>query len=336
MTSTETIKRVPWTLALDEYGSWRVGEGDYSPATWAGERSGLNHFGLFMMTRGIYTPAEVTREDVTAWYTALQVGPSTKPTRVSQLRTFLKFCREEGLMDSDPTVRLRAKKSRSSGATKDRLDAAELLALLDLCRLPHERIMLALCINLGLRASELTRLRVGDVDLERHEIRVRIEKTDEDDLMPISEDLADELSRWLDHYEDHAQVLHQSYLVPSHYWDNHNGRSIYRHLQPTTHPERVIKRALKGAGWSEIKGEGVHTVRRSLATVYFDMVEAEESFDSALLATMTLLHHSRPQTTLDYIGRNRAVLARDRAIKGKRFLSKLAGVEDCKVLRVVR
>lgn len=321
-----------WDDALRSYGEWRLGEGGFSPKTWRGEKAGLLSFCDHMLARGARVDT-VTREDVTAWWAALTVGTTTRPTRLAQLRSFLGYCRGEGWLDHDPTVRLRAKKPKPAGALKDRLDASELLALLDRANHPHERALLALCINLGLRAGEVTRLQVGDVDLANLTVRVRIDKTDDDDLMPISSDLAAELERWLDIYEDAAPVTRSSFLVPSHYWDNYHQRSIYRHNQSMTHPERVIQRALQELGWETTRGEGVHTLRRSLATCYFDMVEAEESFDSALLATMTLLHHSRPQQTLDYIGRNRAVLARDRAIKGKPFLSKLAG-DDCKVLRI--
>jgi hypothetical protein len=88
----------------------------------------------------------------------------------------------------------------------------------------------------------------------------------------------------------------------------------------------VVKRALAKLGWEDVKGEGIHTVRRSVARIFFDAAEAEESFHEALLGTMRLLHHDRAETTLRYIGVDRQTLARDRFLRGRPFLTRLAHV----------
>jgi integrase len=216
------------------------------------------------------------------------------------------------------------------------------LALIDTADYPQHRIVLALACNLALRGSEIADLRLGDLDLKGLTLRVRIEKTRDVDDMPINADLAAELSAWLSIYVPAARphLNSTSYLAPSHYVHPQSGSITYRPGKPITQPHTIVQRALGELGWSDVKQEGVHTVRRSVARIFFDATEAETSFDNALLGTMSLLHHDRPETTLRYIGVDRQVQARNLFLRGKPFLSRLAdgrnGKPGCSVLRVVR
>lgn len=326
--------------ALRRYETWRLDEAGFSPLTWAGEKSGLLAFVDAMGGRGRHYPATLTHEDAAAWW-AFQstLQESTRATRLHQVRSFLGYCSKRGWLQGDPTALLRA--PRPPAAWRERLDVEELLSLLDAAdtHSPRDRVLLALALNLGLRGGEISKLTIRDVDLDGGWLRVQISKTrDEDDAMPISLDLSRELTRWLGVYAVAVPGLTPaSYLVPSVYASDPRG-IIYRHEKPYTEPYRTVQRALSAIGWESTKQEGVHTVRRSVARIYFDMVEADEgsSFDSALLATMTLLHHKRPETTLHYIGRDRAVLARDRMLRGKAFLSRLATDAGTPTLRIAQ
>lgn len=328
---TQTAARASsWTYNLDaalgEYEHWRTREAGYSLKTWAGEKPGLLAFVDCMLD--LDDPAiqtrQLTPEHLSQWWECTDhLADSTRVTRLAQLRAFLGYCIKRGWLDSDPSLLLRA--ARPIPRQRDRLVAGELLELPEHTTGLRDRALVALATNLALRGGEIARLCIGDVNLRAHELRVTVPKTRQADVMPLTSDLAVELSRWLSHYTAMCSALTQrSYLIPSQYVDNTRNRVIYRPDKPVSKPERVIQRALTELGWGDVKGEGVHTIRRSVARVYFDMIEDEESFDSALLATMTLLHHQRSETTLRYIGRDRATMARDRVMKGKPFLSKLA------------
>lgn len=319
--------------ALSEYERWRLIDADYSRKTWAGEKSGLLNFVDTMADRdpAVLWTDQLDYDAVREWFAALTVADSTRVTRLAQLRAFLGYCIKRGWLTSDPSLLLRAQ--RPAPTERDRLDADELLRLLEAVDSRRDRVLIALATNLALRGGEIAALRVGQVDIGHHEIRVGISKTRESDVMPLSSDLAIELSHWLRHYTETSAVTPRSYLVPSQYVDNTKGTVRYRPDRPVGKPYVVVQDALTRIGWGDVKGEGVHTVRRSVARIYFDMIEADESFDSALLATMTLLHHQRSDTTLRYIGRNRATLARDRILKGKPFLTRLA--RECAPLRLV-
>jgi integrase len=289
-----------------------------------------------MYQAGVHYVASITHTHVTGWWDQLAVGDSTKPTRLAQLRSFLNYCRLRDWCTHDPSALLRA--PRPAPVPRERLDPTELLTLLDVVSDPSHRVLLALAVNLGLRGGEIQQIRLRDVDLDASEIKVNVEKTHgEIDPMPISSDLYGELWRWLTLYTEACAddgLGRDSYLVPSRYVQPSTRRVFYRHHKPIGQPYDVVQEALRRIGWDDVVGEGVHTVRRSVARIYFDMIEAEETFDSAMLATMTLLHHHKPETTLKYIGRDRLTLARDRMLKGKPFLSRLTG--DVVPLRAVQ
>lgn len=323
MTTAVRARKCTLGDALAAFENWRLREADYSHKTWAGEKPGLLAFTDFMHELGVDHVHEITEDYASAWFAGIKarLSPATVPTRLHQLRTFLRYCERQQWLVQDPTRFLRA--VRPAPEQRDRLDADELLALLDGSG-PRDRILLALAANLALRGGEIRRLRVKDVDFEDGVILVRVDKTNENDAMPIGPDLEHELREWLFLYRAACpQVTPESYLVPAQYLSTINAVATYRPHRPIGEPYETVKRALERIGWEHTKQEGVHTLRRSVARLFFDMIEEEETYDSALLATMSLLHHNRPETTLRYIGRDRVVMARDRIMR-RPFLTRLS------------
>jgi integrase len=295
-------------------------QGRFSPRTWAHEKPGLLAF------VDLAGPDRLVRslgiEDLDVWWESLNLAESTRRTRLSQMRAFLSYCRDKrGWLDGDPTLLLRVGKTMP--AQWQRLTAAELLTLLDLTPDPWERIILALAMNLALRGSEISELRVKDVNLAADEITVRIDKTEQVDTMPITLELAGELQRWLAAYRQVCpSVTRESRLVPSRFFQPSNNRVYYRHDQELRAPHRVVQAALGRLGWETTERQGVHTIRRSVARLFFDMVSADNGESEAILQTMALLHHTEPRTTLRYIGYDRQTEARNATLKGQRFLTR--------------
>lgn len=62
----------------------------------------------------------------------------------------------------------------------------------------RDRLIIQLLFFCGIRASELCRLRVTDVDFERRAILVRRYKTRNEEFVPFPRSLAPELARWLE------------------------------------------------------------------------------------------------------------------------------------------
>jgi integrase len=305
--------------ALEAYQDWRTRQARFSLRTWAGEKPGLLGF---VDQIGCDRPVtEITDTDLDAWWDALTVADSTRKTRLAQLRSFLRYCTElRGWMDRDPSLLLRA--GTVMPTQRQRLTRNELLALLDQARTPRDRILLALAMNLALRGSEIAGLRIRDVNLTAAEISVRIEKTGKADIMPITVELDVELKHWLRVYRMACPDLRpDSYLVPSQFFQPSTGKTTWRHAVKYAEPHRVVQAALEKLGWPSTLREGVHTIRRSVARVAYDMMVAEGD-PEALMTTMRLLHHSNPEVTLRYIGYDRQTEARDRFLKRQRFLTR--------------
>jgi integrase len=65
-----------------------------------------------------------------------------------------------------------------------RLSTTEILQALDATADPRDRAMLAVAMNLGLRAGEITSLTVGNVDLTKQSLHVFVSKSGIEDRMP--------------------------------------------------------------------------------------------------------------------------------------------------------
>jgi integrase len=214
-----------------------------------------------------------------------------------------------------------------------RLSPQELIELPSHTDNQRDRTLIITAANTALRAGEIGRLRVGDVDLAGGWLRVKIEKSYLEDIMPITKELDAALRVWLTYYSDQSGHLEQGwYLFPS----RGPGRNVYTRTggqQHATHEHGALKpnepiaklalivqRALRTGGHSIEPGEGFHTVRRSVARAFFD-ANVDRGFDAALRATSALLHHSSSQVTEVYLGLSSEKLHRDDVLRGQEFLT---------------
>jgi integrase len=303
------------------------------PNTWNGEAPGLYQFVTWAGERGIAYPHQVTPAVMELYWREAKgrLAESTVHTRISQMRSFWGWLRAHKVVTDDPMLTIKQRKPMP--VQRERLDADELLQLIESAEFAQHRIVIALAANLALRGSEITDLRIRDLDTDAETLTVRVHKTREIDRMPINADLAVELQLWLHVYRRAIPYLSRSdYLVPSQHYNQ--GKVTYRPTQPIAEPYSIVQRSLARMGWQTTKQEGVHTIRRSVARIAFDAMEAETSFDDALLGTMRLLHHDKAETTLRYIGVDRQTQARDRFFANRPFLTRLAA--GAPSLRIVR
>lgn len=218
-----------------------------------------------------------------------------------------------------------------------RLPAAEFPRLLDACEHPRDRIIVALGLYLFLRKSEIKALRVGDVDLARGVVTVRVEKTKQLDHMPISAELDAELRRWLTWYAasidrpldqyDHLVPAKTPplYLPGQRPYENFEEAKMQARLKPEkpcNRPEEAVHRVLTALGYpvrDEDGGslrEGVHTLRRSGARALFDRLVAE-GYDYAIRTVQSMLHHKSIVVTEGYLGVRLDEKRRDEIVRGK-------------------
>lgn len=273
-----------------------------------------------------------------------ELGPSTFNATRAHLSAFFYFCRQKGWVLTDPMTGIDNK--RLADREWRRLSVTELTYMIDNARYPRDRIALAVAANTALRASEIFGLRLRDVDLDDGIIDAKIYKTRQEDKLPITKDLDAELRRWFEHYQSEfpGQPLPGDWrLVPGQYyqhWGSENGRKVTVgevRLRPTLVPanqSRIVHRGLEALGWQDLKGEGFHTIRRSVARLFFDS-QVAKGYDGALQATKALLHHKHASQTEHYIGVTNERRHRDVQLKGQPFLSAMLDSENVIPLRGV-
>jgi integrase/recombinase XerD len=147
------------------------------------------------------------------------------------------------------------------------------------------RVMLTICYGCGLRAGEVVRLTVGDIDSEQMIIRIVQSKGRKDRHVMLPDEVLELLREWWkERPTDHdAGVSSRSrWLFP--------GRSEYRGLT-TRQFSRLLKDAAKAAGMT--KPITLHTLRHSFAT---RMLELGTDFR----VIQAILGHDKPETTARY------------------------------------
>jgi integron integrase len=269
----------------------------------------------FIHFHGLRHPADMAEPEINAFLTHLaitdKVSASTQNQALSALLFLYRHVLGREVGDLGGVVRARVSHRIPVVLTRDEVRAV--LAQLDgECRLPA-----ALMYGAGLRLSECLRLRVKDIDFERHEIAVRAGKGDKDrrTMLPRSLDgaLAAQLerARWV-HRRDLADgwgnvalpgALERKYPAASGEWrwqwvfpqarrwrNDQTGEQGRHHVHAS-----VIQRAFKEAvGRSGVtKQAGCHTLRHSFATHLL-----ESGYD--IRTIQELLGHRSVNTTMVY------------------------------------
>jgi integrase len=294
------------------------------------DRAAIN---LLVRHAGDIQPRNITRQHIRSLTAALdKMENSTFNGRVSQLRTFFKWCRDERIVpkDFDPTEGLRHRPD--PGKPRNRVPATKFPALLDSAPHPTHRAFLALGLYTLLRGTDITSRRVKDLDLDSGRLAVYESKKKRYRYVPITQDLDVEMRRWLRYYAEQCGTLEPDwYLLPNTHdaacpRDPVTNRFLTRRgvhapklnpLLPLKNVERVVQGALAAVG-QPVHREGGHTLRRSGARAYYDvLVQDPTSGARALRRVMVLLGHSSVQMTERYMGLGADEVDLEEAIKGR-------------------
>jgi len=150
------------------------------------------------------------RTDLLAWMArglAEGVKTSTAARRLSGVRRFYRFLMREGIIAEDPTLRIdsprlprRLPDSLTEEEVEALLTAPDITVPLEL----RDKAMLEILYGCGLRVSELTGLRVDQVNVRQGVIRIT-GKGDKERLVPLGEEAVDWLLRYM--REARAELL---------------------------------------------------------------------------------------------------------------------------------
>jgi integrase/recombinase XerD len=164
--------------SIEEFLEYLVAVRGLSPRTVEAYGRDLGALGAFLAAHDEGTASEVSEPALTAWLRAQKtagLSPSTRARRLAAARAWLRWLREEGLRDDDPSLRLPApRKRRPLPRVLGETDVERLLGSPDPTtpRGLRDRAMLELLYASGLRVSELCALRSGQIDLRRGLVRV--------------------------------------------------------------------------------------------------------------------------------------------------------------------
>lgn len=210
---------------------------DYSTRTIEASLNDLSQFSTFLLQRGIELVADISRADISAFVEALATGcpildivrrkraagseargeavltgrasaesrggmPRTRSTiarKLSVVRSFLRFCEENGLLEASPAAGVSSPKvPRRLPQVLTPEQAAQLLERmggkgpLEL----RDRALFELIYSSGLRCREALDLKLNDVNMGSSEVRVR-GKGRKERVVPVGDVALEALDRYL-------------------------------------------------------------------------------------------------------------------------------------------
>lgn len=333
------INSVYLTDAIEEYGAHLQARG--LAATTRKNAAQVLHKAL--VSWGNIQVSSVSDLHVDRLFTSHDWSARTRNLYMQNLRQFFKWCRLRRYMakDYDPTDLWGAAKVPTN-KDKLRIPVSQFAALLDAAPHPRDRAIVALGLFTFMRGSEISTLRVGDLDLGKSQLHITRHKTLDEDVLPVSSELAVELTRYLNWYRaDQGTLLESWFLVPAKKpdpWEQGPDGLLRRRPNPASvkprvqekKPYRAVQRALRGIGL-DVKGEGSHSLRRSGARALADSLRST-GYDGALLRVASMLGHKSTKVTEHYIGWGLERTQRNEMIAGKAMFPEM---EQAPGLRVV-
>jgi integrase/recombinase XerD len=212
-------------------------------------------------------------------------GVSVSATQyfVSALRAFLRFCFVEGHLEADLSQAALAVGGRRRSSLPKGISRADARALLRACdrrralgRRDYALIMLLL--RLGLRAGEVARLRLDDIDWRAGVLTVR-GKGGREDRLPVPADVGEAIASYLRHGRPASQ-RRELFL---------RARAPYEPIAPAT-VRSTVRRACRRAAIAEV---GAHRLRHTTAC---EMVAAQVPLEQI----GQVLRHRSLQSTAIY------------------------------------
>lgn len=216
-----------------------------------------------------------------AWLASHDFAPRSVSRKLASLRSYFRYLRREGLIESDPAQSLRNPKQPKR--LPEPLSETQILKLLDSI-VPdsilavRDRAMFETLYGGGLRVSELVGLDLGDLDIEEATVLVR-GKGKRERLSPIGRTAMD----WIELWRGYRQpVVHDE---PALFLNWRGGRLTTRSVG------RTLEARLQAAGLPT--DASPHSLRHSFATHMLDR-------GADLRSVQELLGHKSLATTQIY------------------------------------
>ncbi len=276
-------------FSLEEFRDYLALEAGASRNTVDNYLRDLRHLVGYLAERGIQRPADASRTHLRGFVFALKdtgASPATIRRHVSSVHTYFGFLVGEGAVTDDPSDRLetpRRGRKLPSVLTVNEIDALLVAPPIDDPLAWRDRTLLELGYGAGLRVSELCDIRLEDLFLGDHLVRV-IGKGDKQRLVPIGRKAISVVALYLNSIRptlDRGRTKSRLLL-------NFRGQPLSR-----VGAWGVVKRSATRAGIK--KRVTPHTLRHSFATHLLeggaDLRAVQEMLGHADLSTTQIYTH---------------------------------------------
>jgi integrase/recombinase XerC len=226
-----------------------------------------------------------------AWLSGRGFAASTVARRLASLRSYFRYLRRQGVVESDPSVGLRNPKQSKRLPQLLRVD--EVIKLLDSVPIDtppgvRDRAMLETLYGGGLRVSELVGMNLDDLDFEQELVRVR-GKGRRERLCPVGPMAVHWIKCWI-------PVRRPKHAYEKAIFLNQRGSRL-----TTRSVGRLLEAQLLRAGL--VKNASPHTLRHSFATHLLDrgadLRSVQELLGHRNLTTTQIYTHVTQERLLD-------------------------------------
>ncbi|HEY3721801.1 MAG TPA: site-specific tyrosine recombinase XerD [Acidimicrobiia bacterium] len=182
---------------LDEHDSWLAVERGLAANSLSAYRRDLRRYAEYLRSHGMTDPAQVDESTVAAYVDLLKgardedgnprYAPSSIARALVAVRSFHRFCLDEGFVDVDPSEEVgapRVPQGIPKALTEDEVEALLGAVVGDDPRAVRDRAILETLYATGVRISELVGLDRRDLDFEASLVRV-VGKGDKERVVPI-------------------------------------------------------------------------------------------------------------------------------------------------------
>ena len=191
---------------------------------------------------------------------AVKLRPSACGQPVTAIRSLIRFLASQGAVPAGLCGAVPAVRTWRHASLPRAISAEELERVLAACDAEseyglRERAIVLLLARLGLRAGEVIRLRIDDIDWVRGCVLIRAGKTHRERSLPLSQEVGDALVLYL--CQSRPGSAHRELFLR---W-----RPPFRPLRKSVSICTLVQKLLKRAGIS-IHRPGAHVFRHTLAT----------------------------------------------------------------------
>ena len=155
------------------------------------------------------------------------------------------------------------------------MDAKDIKKLFDVTLNPKHQLMLQLCYGMGLRVSEIVKLKISDIDSKRMQVLIESAKGKSDRYVNLPSSILSKLRNYYKSYKP------KKYLFEGQYGGMYSVRSV----------QAVFKNAMQRAKIN--KPVGIHSLRHSYATHLLEQ-------GTNMVFIQKLLGHKDMKTTMIY------------------------------------